>query len=99
MLVNLRWCMRFYETFVCCLAPLKSDHTFLWQLISNKRRRPFRFLSFWLTHENCLKFLRWWNKEVFSGILRWKRILLHLHNKITYRQSRYDNPCPWEAQE
>lgn len=64
MLMNIHCRIRFPEGTIFHLPPFKSDHRplliqFLADWVENiRRRRPFRFLAAWLTHEDFLRFMR-----------------------------------------
>lgn len=76
MLINIQWGLIFPEGIVFHIPPFKPDHRpiliqFAYEKRDNKRRRPFRFLVAWVTHEDFDNFMRcnWksrssWNKQL-----------------------------------
>lgn len=70
LLVNLQWRIRFEEAVVFHLPHFKSDHRMVLikmrkTVKKNQKRRPFRFMAAWLTHENFESFLRnTWRQEL-----------------------------------
>lgn len=76
MLININWCLRLPEGMVHHLPPFKCDHRPLLVQFSsdrgvNRRRRPFRFLAVWVTHEDFDRFMKcnWkcnmpWNPQI-----------------------------------
>lgn len=70
MLINIRWRLKFPEGTIYHLPPFKSDHRpllvqFKAERACNKRRRPFRFLAAWLTHDDFQRFMKCnWHKNM-----------------------------------
>jgi hypothetical protein len=74
----------FQETFVLHLPPLKSDHrsllvTYRLSRLANMQRRPFRFLTGWINHEDFEGLMhREWRNELTS----WNSNLYHLKEAL-----------------
>lgn len=63
MLINIHWRLRFSKRTIFHLPPFKSDHRplliqFTAEKVGNRRRRPFRFLAAWLTHDDFKRFMQ-----------------------------------------
>lgn len=85
LMVNLQWRIRFEEAVVFHLPHFKSDHRMVLMKMKktvkqNQKRRPFRFMAAWLTHEDFDSFMR----NTWRSDLSWNEQINNLQGKLRH---------------